>query len=248
MDTSVFLGALLGFIAGLGLDVVVTWWRRRERAQAHRRLIAIELLYNLRTMDDIIRTIQETRQTGYAQVKRPIATLRAEVLRSVITAGDALLSLTVPEQTTLMQVLGMLDRASSEYDDWPNAISGDRGLMTLASEDGSVTLGRDVATTQLLDTLYFVMRIGIFSLVMVLNNSADRSLSAGPLRAMRRALQPTRRRWRRAASVQVAVRTPRPGELSEEHRREPLVVWIHEEADYPTAVIELKSIAEGGDA
>ena len=183
---------------------------------------------------------------GFVVAKTTISKPRVAVLKSIVAAGDALLSLKENEQLAIVEIVGQLDRALQEYEGWPEAIAGARGSLPLSLPDGTVRLARDVSTEQMLDTLWAVMENQIGVLVLVLNNSSEKALSQGRLRALWRALQPIRRDWHRKQQVEVAVRSPEVDELTEQQKSDPLVVWVHGKSQYPRPVIELKHIVEEG--
>ena len=47
MDVGTFFGAFLGFLGGISVDRIATWWQRRDRRRAYGNLIATELARNL---------------------------------------------------------------------------------------------------------------------------------------------------------------------------------------------------------
>lgn len=245
MDVSIFLGALFGFLAGLVIQWLITWWRRHEQGTLYRNLIAVELLHNLEAMWDMLESAERTKQGAFSVAETPIARPRAEVLRSIANASDALLSLTQGERYAIVQLVAHLDRALAEYSSWPEAIGGQRGLIQLQLPDGTKRLAREVATEQLRATLRTVMTNQVGMLVTVINESSEKNLTPHrPLQAIWRALEPTRKGWRKDKAIQAAVTAPDVGELADQGNSRPLVVWSRGSSNYDRPFIELKSLAE----
>ncbi len=250
MDVSIFLGALLGaffaFVGGLGLQGLVTWWHRNERRKLYRNLIAIELLHNLSTMEDMVDSLRKTKEEGFRVSETVIDRPRVAILGSIAATGEALLSLSNGEQLAVVEIVGQLNRALAEYADWPDYIGGQRGQIQLRLPDGAVQLARDVVTDQMQETLLSLTRNHIGVLVAVLNNSSEKNLSQDRLRALWRALEPTRKDWPKNQEIRVSVRPPEVEGLTEEQKAGPLVTWVGTTSDYPVSVIALKRIAEEG--
>ena len=245
MDVGIFLGAFLGFSAGLLVQWLVTYWRRRERRNLYRNLLAIELLKNLNVMYSMLESIDRTEKAGYAVAETVIGRPRAEIMRSIATTADVLLSFSREDQITLAQMASHVERVLAEYEGWPAAILGERGMLNLVLPDGNARLAREVSTDQLRTTITFAMRYHIGTLVIVLNDLSERHVSEKTLRSTRMALEPTRRNWKKSRRVNCSARSPEPEELPKEMSPEVLVVWTHGRTEYPVTVIELRPLYEG---
>ena len=246
MDLSIFVGAFLGFLAGIALDRLTGWWGRRERRTLWRNLILSELVRNLTSMARMDESTRATRAAGYVAARTIINKPRAATLRSVATTSDALLSLPSKEQMNVVELTARLDRLLDEYASWPDSLGGQAGALLLQNSDGSAIPAREVRTRQLLETITDVRLIHMSTLVQIVNSSPSRSLTQPLLRTIRQALQPTRRRWwRRKPRSVTAIETSSLRQIDEKHTRNPLVVWVHDEPNYPAPVIELKTIIAG---
>lgn len=243
MDFGIFLGAFLGFSAGLVLQWLNTFWQRRERRHLYGNLLAVELLKNLHDMNSMLAAMDRTAETGYTIAETSIGRPRLEIMRSIATTADVLLSFSREDQFNLAQMAGHVERLLTEYQDWPDAIGGQRGTLRMRGPDGSEHFAREIATSQLQSTTMFVMEQHIGRLVVTLNDLSGRHL-AKSLRPIRTALEPTRRNWKKSKRVNLAARSPEADELPEEMSPEVLVVWTHGRSQYPVTVIELGPLYE----
>ena len=222
---------------------MITFWQRRERRILYSRLLAVELLKNLYDMNSMLESVDRTAETGYTVAETSIGRPRAEIIRSITTTADVLLSFSRDDQFSLAQMAGHVERLLTEYHGWPDAIGGERGTLRMRGPDGSIHLAREVATSQLRSTIMFVMEQHIVRLVVTLNDSVEKHI-AKSLRPIRTALEPTRRNWTKSRRVNCAARSPEPEKLPKEMSPDALVVWTHGRSEYPVTVIELSPLYE----
>lgn len=242
MDVGPFLGALLGFFAGLSVDRVVTWWRRRERSSLYRNLITEEVLYNLPVMEEIRKTAQDTLQTKIR--KRVIEQPRLQVLRSLATASEALLGLTHWEQRYIVENVGRLEYLAGAQATCWDVATGPQADTLFRGPDGKGRPHWELMTESLIDTASLVAASHVFLLLAVLNESHESRLFEESWRRLRGKFAPTRRRW---------FRKPMPfnhwswssdmGRLmvptgDDSHL---LIVWSHDEPHYPGPIVDIKA-------
>jgi len=237
VDIAVFFGAFLGFVSGIALLAIGTWWRRSEQAASFRCVAALEVLDNLEAMEEILESIDHTESNGYAVAETAMSRPRTDVLRAVGSNPDLMLSLSDDERINIPQSVSHIDRVLAEYAKWPSALGGVTGAIMVRLPDGTNLPQREVATRQLRDTLRTVMTGQIVLLVVLVNRSRrERLRPRHPLQAIYDALQPTRKGKSAERAVQAALRPPIGGVGADTSR--PLVVWWNG-SSYPGTVIVL---------
>lgn len=230
MDLGTFLGAFLGFLGGFFVERLASWWHQRVRRRAYRGLIANELAYNLSYGARMEAVTRATIDSGLTVLETTIARPQANVLRSVLSTGDVLTSLTVKEQVNIAELAARTERLLRHYEWWLASVR-----KRTASDDDS---------RRLLSAIDDVRTSEMMLLAQVLGLSSEGSLPQPKLRELKQALAPTWRGWlfRRKLDALYSTRIPARAALSEDQRSIPVVVWERGDNDYDGEVIELSGI------
>ena len=244
MDLSVFLGALLGFVGGLSLDRILNWWGRRERRQRFRSLIAHELVRNLTFIARIEDGARKAGESGYVFVEYTSDRPRGEVLKSILTAGEVLMSLSEKEQTNLIEVSAHIDKLNSQYEGWIGILKGERPQLPIEEADGTTMPPKERSTRQIFDTINLARQSHILLLALALVLTREAHLIQPVLRQLKTVLQPTVRGWGLWRTVDAVWASPAPAD--DRHLAEwagkPVVVWTRGPSTYSGELIELGDI------
>lgn len=244
MDLSVFLGALSGFVGGLALDRILNWWAREERRHRFRSLIAHELVRNLTFIARVEDGARKTEESGYNFVEFTSDQPRVEVLKSILTAGEVLMSLSEKEQTNLIEVSAHIDKLNAQYEGWIRVLRGESGQLPIREADGTMVSAKERSTRHLFDTIDVVRGSHMLLLALALALTREAHLIQPVLRQLKAVLRPTVRGWGLWRTVDAVWASPPPADDRHlaEWEGKPVVVWTRGPSTYSGELIELRDI------